>query len=589
MAFLFESGNPPYRYVYLGESFRGTDGKPNKIKARVGKFDTVLDSRVYTREFFEKDEINKIKIPKDLKKMAVDHMIKLYEKINENKEIKRQLSIYTLHHLEDCLNFIQLNCDFIEKENIKKINFDKAFFSINDLYLSNRKEFGSYYFLEQIATDIKLLDTLKDSFPGDWQELFTLACFLINTGDAMMHCQNWIEKTDCLNVNLSSPTISRLMSSINQSSVDKFYEIWAKKRNNEEILALDISSISSYSKQLGKIEFGYNREHDKLPQLNICLLFGQNSHLPVYFKSYLGSIKDVSTLRTTLSSIYNLGAEDLTLIMDKGFASAVNINALLEGPLKSNFVISLPFTMNLVKKYPKEHLDSIMKPENIIPFTENTWGTTVLEDWGKKFNLFSHIYFNYLNHNYHKFELHHKINSLLSKVKSGKTTKKEILDIERWLIKTKNEQSETIYSVNNIKLNLSVLNSGWYVLLSNFLDDKEKALQIYRAKDVVEKGFFKLKTQLDLRRLRGHSDNVVETKLLLAFIALILISYIDNTMQHTNLYRSYPTVKHLITELQKLAIININKSSFLEPLSANHKEIFKSFNINEPKIFNINL
>jgi transposase len=52
-----------------------------------------------------------------------------------------------------------------------------------------------------------------------------------------------------------------------------------------------------------------------------------------------------------------------------------------------------------------------------------------------------------------------------------------------------------------------------------------EALKIYRAKDAVEKGFFRLKNDLDFHRLRIHSDTAMHGKVFIGFIALILIGW----------------------------------------------------------------
>ena len=66
-------------------------------------------------------------------------------------------------------------------------------------------------------------------------------------------------------------------------------------------MALDITSISSYSRPIQSCKWGYNRDHEDLPQINLCALFGETVRLPVYQTSYHGSLKDISTLRTTLA------------------------------------------------------------------------------------------------------------------------------------------------------------------------------------------------------------------------------------------------------------------------------------------------
>jgi len=129
-----------------------------------------------------------------------------------------------------------------------------------------------------------------------------LACYLISSGDPFLYCEEWIKDTECLPVgSMSSQRISELLAAIKPQEREGFYKSWCSYRSEQEYLALDITSTSSYSELVDDVEWGYNRDHEDLPQINICMLMGETSRLPVYQTVYSGSLKDVSTLRTTLS------------------------------------------------------------------------------------------------------------------------------------------------------------------------------------------------------------------------------------------------------------------------------------------------
>jgi transposase len=414
-----------------------------------------------------------------------------------------------------------------------------------------------------------------------------LSYYLISTGEAMMYCQNWLGDVEGLPVTLSSPAISKLMASINDEQINNFYSIWGQLRNEIELLALDITSISSYSTQLTKVEYGYNKEHDKLRQINACLLFGQTSMLPIFFKPYPGSIKDVSTLKATLATVYGLGHQKLALVMDKGFGSIANINEMLKSPLKTDFIVSLPFTLNYAKKYAYSLTDTILDANNVIQTAEKTWGTTINETWQDGSQIYVHAYLNKQTNTDEYYRIHLEAQEILEHVNLYGTKKCNLKQLKKYLIGFPNDKGGINYKINTEKLDLLTKKSGWFVLLSNFIADKNEALHIYRTKDVVEKGFFRLKSQLDLRRLRGHSDKVTDSKLLVSFIALVLLSSIHKTMSDSDLYKNY-TIKELIQEMEKMKINHINNFRFLELISSTQKHILKIFKLNEPKIFEIN-
>ena len=90
-------------------------------------------------------------------------------------------------------------------------------------------------------------------------------------------------------------------------------------------------------------------------------------------------------------------------------------------------------------------------------------------------------------------------------------------------------------------------NYGYFVLLSNEVKDAVKALEIYRNKDLVEKAFHNLKERLNLRRMAVSSEQSLDGKLFVQFIALIFLSYITKKMQEKKLFKKH-TMQEVLDE-----------------------------------------
>jgi transposase len=105
---------------------------------------------------------------------------------------------------------------------------------------------------------------------------------------------------------------------------------------------------------------------EKLPPVNLCLLLGEQSQLPVFQSLYNGSSKDVSTLKSTLSLAFHIQKHRRTLVMDKGFFSKNNVKNLLSGPLKSKFLLSLPWTLSFAQEQVEREREGIDTPDQVI-------------------------------------------------------------------------------------------------------------------------------------------------------------------------------------------------------------------------------
>lgn len=82
-------------------------------------------------------------------------------------------------------------------------------------------------------------------------------------------------------------------------------------------------------------------------------------------------------------------------------------------------------------------------------------------------------------------------------------------------------------------------NYGYFALLSNDAKEPVEALTIYRNKDLVEKAFENLKERLNLRRTIVSSEQSLDGKLFVQFIALIFLSYITKKMQENKLFKNH--------------------------------------------------
>jgi len=119
-----------------------------------------------------------------------------------------------------------------------------------------------------------------------------------------------------------------------------FLAAWLRYRSESEYLCFDITSVSSYSALNEHVKYGYNRDGEDLPQINLALLFGQKSMLPVYSRELVWNISDVKTLKNLLGTFAKLGMPKVHLVMNKGFTNTKNVDDLLAGGHK--FEIGVP-------------------------------------------------------------------------------------------------------------------------------------------------------------------------------------------------------------------------------------------------------
>jgi transposase len=475
-------------------------------------------------------------------------------------------------------------------DNSQCVKFDGSDFQCHELMeaLDSIKDYGVSYFLLEIATKLGLFNTMKQSLLRCWKEILALACYLVACDKAVMYCEDWISCNDGFDANgMSSQRVSDLLMSITCQERHSFYQSWYKLIREQEYIALDITSVSSYSKQITGCEWGYNRDHEDLPQVNICMLFGETSKLPVFQTMYSGSLKDVSTLNATIAEFTGItGGGEYRFVMDKGFFSAKNVNMLLHRH-DCKFLIPVSFT----SKFAVAQIDSEAKDIDQINNVIHTSGAPIrgvckIRAWGsggKK--LYTHVYYDPEKALSARNELYEKVSRLQELALRDPSNKEAASAMRKFLIVRKSTKTTNGLTVNirDDVVEQVPKTADWLVLISNHISDPQEALDIYRIKDVVEKGFWKYKNSLGLDRLRVHNDERVQNKIFISFIALVLASHVHNVMDKKQLYKRW-TFERLMIVLAKLKVFTVSGNRILRPLTKEQKDIFDAFGLVQPNI-----
>ena len=121
---------------------------------------------------------------------------------------------------------------------------------------------GTYAAVSGISESLGLKKLLKEHFGEERaREILTVSHYMLLRGNVMYYLPDWSEETVSFGgTHLSSAGISRLFSGITENERICFFNDWMKRKKNTEYLAYDVTSISSYGKNMENLEWGYNRD-----------------------------------------------------------------------------------------------------------------------------------------------------------------------------------------------------------------------------------------------------------------------------------------------------------------------------------------
>lgn len=435
--------------------------------------------------------------------------------------------------------------------------------------------------LNQIAKDIGLDTVLTRVFPQDSAAILTCAYYLVSEGQSLSRAEQWTAHTmtPCGGV-LSDQRISELLQRITPSLTEDFFKAWIDWNRSQEYYCMDITSVSSYSEMNHFVSYGYNRDGEDLPQINLLMVTGQVSHMPLFYRALPGSIRDVSTLDESLSRLELVDVRVLHLVMDKGFYSEDNLLALYAR--HTRFVIGVTFTAALARDAVERHRGEEMTScEHFVEVLgDELFAVTEHITWNHH-RMYLHTYFDPVKAALDAKKFGHKIRCEYQELVSGKLVKEHQKDYERFFTVRETPKRGRKVEYNQPKIDAHQKNTvGWFVLATNDIKDPVQALEVYRLKDAVEKNFDDLKNDLDMNRLRVHSAQAMDGRLFIQYIAEILLSRVRTVMKESGEFKNH-SMQELIDELKSVRQVTVEKKRgrIVTALTALQKRIVKAFHV----------
>lgn len=424
----------------------------------------------------------------------------------------------------------------------------------------NRFFYGATYLLDTIGEKLGITHDLKQCFPETYRQILSIAYYLIlEDSTPLYRFEKWdtLHKHPC-GTNITSQRSSELFSSITEENKQRFFRLQGKKRLEKEFWAYDTTTLSSYSETIRQVQYGHNKEHDRLPQLNLALIFGQESNLPFYYRKLAGNIPDSKTINRLLEELDILGYSKVKLVMDRGFYSKDNINSLYQNHVK--FLVSVRISLKFIRNELDEIYDTFRSFEYYNEDYElycrtvrTTWNYTqnrpykgdILQESRR---LYIHYYYNIDQAAEDEKNFDRRLITLKKELESGKRVPEHEKFYQQYFIVRSSPKRGTQVTVREEIVNKARRYYGFFALITNEKMDPVTALELYRNKDIVEKAFGNLKERLNMRRALVSSEQSLDGKLFVQFVALIYLSYIKKQMQEKGLLKNY-TLHGLLDKL----------------------------------------
>ena len=457
-----------------------------------------------------------------------------------------------------------------------------------------RQFYGATYLLDQISSKTGISIDLGRCFGSLASQILSIAYYLIlEEGMPLYRFHKWgVTHRHPYGKDIPSQRSSELFGLITEDAKMDYFKRQAKRHGLNEYLAFDTTSISSYSNLIKQVKYGKNKDGDPLPQINLALLYGEESMLPVYYRKLAGNITDVKTIENLLKDVDFLKLEKLKLVMDRGFYSEKNINDLMKHHHK--FLIGAKTSLKIVSS----RLDKI-RADFVTRFNYNSelklYVMSFTEEWDyseekprsgetitDKRRVYLHFYYNDQKATDDKTRFNAMLDRLEYNLINGTPDPADEKLYQKYFVINETPVRGVTYSFKEDAIRKAEKNYGYFVLMSNGIKDPVEALRIYRLKDLIEKSFGNLKERLSMRRMSVSSEENFEGKLFVQFVALQLMSYIKRQMDVNGLFNDY-TMQSLLDEIDVIEYYQQpGKAHHLSEITEKQRKLYELMDVYAP-------
>ena len=454
---------------------------------------------------------------------------------------------------------------------------------------------GAYLVIRRIISEYKL-DVMLARIIGEDAGLFLdLAAYsIITENNAAQYYPEYAWNHPLLTREMVIFSDSKISSFLHDTSIDQrvqFLNEWNEKRDHREkiYISYDSTNKTSQAGDLELAEIGHPKVDVGKEVFNYAMAYDCTNREPLFYESYLGSIVDISQLQYMLEKAKGYGYRHVGFILGRGYFSKGNIQFMDSHGFE--FILMVKGMKSLVKDLIHEVRGTFEDSRQYSIRSYKVSGITVkhrLYPSDEKERYF-HIYYSDSRKSAEREELETRIDHLARKLK-------ECMGMEIRLGKEFQKYFELVYwhegmddekfmfgRERNKVIDEEIRLCGYFVIITSEKMTAENALTLYKSRDASEKLFRGDKSYLGARCERVHSNESVDTKIFIEFVAMIIrcrmYVLLKDEMIRSEKKLNYMTVPAAIRELEKIEMIKGADNAYRldYAVTATQKAILKAF------------
>jgi len=364
-------------------------------------------------------------------------------------------------------------------------------------------DFGDSFMLDRYLRDNTHFSGLFDDIlPNQRDTLISLILYrLLTDKKAYMYAQSWYEGNYASilypRARLQSQRISDFLVALGSEDVgrDFFSSYLGMLYEGKKGTGILIDSTGLHNAVDMPLTALSNHNGDINFEMRLIYVIDRISGMPLYFRYCPGNVLDISTLRTTVTELKQLGVKTDMALVDAGYYSKNNVDALYTD--KIAFVSRVGTNRKLFKELVEKHAKSLRQAKYMVPF-----GNRIVYMRRFTVDLNDHVGYAYLG-----------------------------LDMDSHNMQEKKISLQALNDKMSFeKIDNKMKKLGSFVIVSSQKMDCKEILPLYYTRVQIEQVFDIAKNNADLIPLRIHGEETLRGHLMLTFLSTIVFQLLQKDL-----------------------------------------------------------
>jgi len=473
--------------------------------------------------------------------------------------------------------------------------------------VSGKKKTGLTYALGHIATnegfDTALLAQFGDKLA---KKILSLVYYVLATKNEALDdfCYFDMSHVHPCGSDIISSESSAILASIKAEHINGFFKAirnaGPSRGGEDHFCAFDGTAFSSYSNDMSEVEVSKGKQDPELKHFAMAAVYSSKEGRCAYYRLYRGNIPDIKTIDNFVDIAKAMGFNFRRVALDRGYCSYNNLLRLYHEChydvimcMKSNMVVYKDALKSAMGTFEEDCTHYISEHEVYGKTIRQEIVLTDGEDKEYPTRAYMHVYYDKRKAADQEPKLYAELEDSIDKL-TDMVQQKELSakDAQKRLFKCKRKDLITVRKTGNstcvFEMDCKAVDEakgklGYFMILSTEDLSAGQVLDIYRAKDGVERVFNNAKNDIGFDRPAVKTDATLEGKVFIVMLAGMFSTLIRNAMRdHRKELTRKTTYNKVLKELECMYTFTIKGKTKWCEISERQALIMKCLEIPLP-------